>query len=363
MYYSDTGNLGDEIQSIAARQFFPTVDHWIDREHLHEFYPPNDEGVSIVLNGWFMHHAENWPPAPNILPLLISFHISTWRGGGVGLCAKDVFLEKPFAKYLQAFGPVGARDYGTLRLLRDAGIDSYFSGCLSMTLPRPSVQSRPDLLVLNDVSAEVHAFVGRNTKREIVATAHGNFAPRDRVRRFEEAERLIQVYATASCVITSRIHCALPCLALGTPVLLLHDGHDENRLGAGLEFVAHCTESEFMSGEVDFYLNDPKPNPETFRPYRNALIRSVQEFVAASADHQRSPEFPLTLMDYANASMIQREQLSRLALVEQKRRNDLEAKIGGLSALLDQAENRLRAGLDNAGSISDLIHDARKIIA
>lgn len=39
--------------------------------------------------------------------------------------------------------------------------------------------------------------------------------------RFELAKALLQRYANAKLVITSRIHAALPCLGLGTPVILI----------------------------------------------------------------------------------------------------------------------------------------------
>src|SRR5699024_11247334 len=44
--------------------------------------------------------------------------------------------------------------------------------------------------------------------------------------RFELAEQTLRKYAEAKLVITSRIHCALPCLALGTPVIFLNYGLD-----------------------------------------------------------------------------------------------------------------------------------------
>ena len=41
----------------------------------------------------------------------------------------------------------------------------------------------------------------------------------------KEAERLVKCYAKAKLVVTSRIHCALPCLGLGTPVIYTEDAH------------------------------------------------------------------------------------------------------------------------------------------
>lgn len=44
--------------------------------------------------------------------------------------------------------------------------------------------------------------------------------------RLKEAERLVRLYAEASLVITSRIHCALQCLGVETPVIYLEKGQD-----------------------------------------------------------------------------------------------------------------------------------------
>lgn len=41
--------------------------------------------------------------------------------------------------------------------------------------------------------------------------------------RLKEAERLVRCYAEARLVVTSRIHCALPCLGLETPVIYVED--------------------------------------------------------------------------------------------------------------------------------------------
>jgi polysaccharide pyruvyl transferase WcaK-like protein len=40
--------------------------------------------------------------------------------------------------------------------------------------------------------------------------------------KFEIADTLLRKYAKAKLVVTSRIHCALPCLAMGTPVIFIN---------------------------------------------------------------------------------------------------------------------------------------------
>jgi len=55
-----TENIGDEIQSIAARQFLPGVDIYVERDSLNNVV--SDEKIKLIMNGWFTHKPENWPP-------------------------------------------------------------------------------------------------------------------------------------------------------------------------------------------------------------------------------------------------------------------------------------------------------------
>ena len=52
MKYSYTTNLGNEIQSIAARRFLPKIDYYIEHEKLNLFQ--NQEKVKMILNGWYL---------------------------------------------------------------------------------------------------------------------------------------------------------------------------------------------------------------------------------------------------------------------------------------------------------------------
>ena len=44
--------------------------------------------------------------------------------------------------------------------------------------------------------------------------------------RFDRAAWLLGIYSSAKAVVTGRLHCALPCLALGTPVLFVESADD-----------------------------------------------------------------------------------------------------------------------------------------
>jgi hypothetical protein len=71
-----TTNLGDDIQSLAARQYLPRVDAYLDRDRLAEYRGPE---TTLIGNGWFFHDPQlAWPPAPQIRFLALSLHVHDW---------------------------------------------------------------------------------------------------------------------------------------------------------------------------------------------------------------------------------------------------------------------------------------------
>ncbi len=275
--YAGTGNLGDEIQSLATQRLLPRVDAYVDREELAGISEP----LSMVLNGWFCHFPERWPPAPALRPLLISMHITPQpTSPDRALLATHVFTQPPVADYLRRHGPVGTRDLQTAALLRAAGIDAYFSGCMTLTLNRPDVARQDDLVVVNEVPQAVLDHIRANTTRRIFRTWHVDYPETERAERFARAQELLDLYARASCVVTSRLHCALPCLAMGTPVLLVDVAHDQERFGGLHDFVHHCSWQAVLAGQSGYDFDRPPPNKTLHLPFRAALERSVAQFVA-----------------------------------------------------------------------------------
>jgi Polysaccharide pyruvyl transferase len=234
--YSTT-NLGDEIQTIAQLGFISRGADIkaIDRELTHEY-----RGTRRVLvsNGWFLHNTGAWPPSRDIDPIFISMHI-----------AKPDLLTPENIAYFQKHEPIGCRDTHTLRLLQNAGIEAYFSGCLTLTLHNPYGDEERDIPA---VICDSHLSEGRDyppsaprllkklVPEEILRKAirvEQECSPAnllDYRRKAIMAEGLLDLYARARVVITSRLHCALPCIAMGTPVVFLHRNYDHDTRFDGL---------------------------------------------------------------------------------------------------------------------------------
>ena len=272
-------NIGDYIQSIAQEQFIGKDYQYVERESLNTF--KSDEKVNLIMNSWFMWHPENFPPSDDINPLFISFHINP-------SIASKLLTEKSIA-YLKKYQPIGCRDTDTMRLLQSNGIDSYFSGCLTLTLGISYKTPQKDGSIYfvdpyyefcagggnfsrfyrlkNYLRALYHSF----KTRRVVSKFYNNFSCefhtklykisarldrfvlascfyeayrihfsddvflqakfishmvvqsnfKDDDEKMNYARLLINKYARAQLIVTSRIHCALPALSVETPVVFV----------------------------------------------------------------------------------------------------------------------------------------------
>lgn len=207
-----TPNLGDEIQTIAADQFVDRIHARFDRDQLRNV--KSEKKYLLILNGWFSHHPESCIPlAECFVPLIIGFHIAQK--------AKEYLLSPPSIAFFKRFAPIGCRDEQTMHWLREAGVDAYFSRCLTLTLPQRLEPPKQPKVVLVDISPRVQKLIPKTLSAHAVSMTHvlpenGN----ESIDRIETANAILQYYRDhAGLVITSRLHCALPCVAMGIPVI------------------------------------------------------------------------------------------------------------------------------------------------
>lgn len=258
-------NIGDYVQALAASQFLPSLDGFIQRERLKAY---DGENVKMIMNGWYMHNTGNWPPSNNIDPLFISFHLNS--------LAKNDLLGQKSIEYLKQYEPIGCRDRETARLLQSKGLDAYFSGCLTLTLGKNYRSDEKEnkcyfvdphidrsWSIGSFLNAGLHLVTNWNNI-VLIANKHQHHSTRWKnlfftsrfVKLYKEyftmdilvnaeyinqqsvewtkkdnseydylkdAEELIVKYSKAKWVVTSRIHCALPCLGMETPVIFTKD--------------------------------------------------------------------------------------------------------------------------------------------
>lgn len=278
--YEGSDNLGDDIQSIAAERFLPWVDCLLPREKL-DRPPPIDGRVRIILNGWFLHDPRRWPPHPRIEPLFVSFHLRPSGPSRLRRWARtpEKMILGRHRAYAQAHAPIGARDVATAELFARYGVPSYYSGCLTLTLP--SAQRRAgQRVVACDLAEPLLSELNSRCSDEPLIVSHEEDRTTPHEIRRERAERLLAIYADAKCVVTSRLHCALPCLAMGTPVLFIPSVAHPWRLQPALDLARWATAEDFLARADGFDPKAPPPNPFRHVALAKALARTCAEFVA-----------------------------------------------------------------------------------
>lgn len=278
--YPGIANLGDAIQSLAAQQFLPQVDVLIERERISACPDDQSAPVKVILNGWFMHSPDHWPPHQAIEPLLLSMHFAEPGVSRLRRWARsplERMLSGAGADYLRRWGPVGARDPYTLEELSRRDIPAYHSGCLTLTL-RPPTMPRSDCIVACDLSALALAQLRRTAVRPIVEVTHLGGETLSHAEQQAAAMHLLETYASAAAVVTTRIHAAMPCLALDTPVLLLHGQKPSRRVGDIAALMHACREADFLAHRHHFDFANPPPNPDAFRSFVPGLEQSCRAF-------------------------------------------------------------------------------------
>lgn len=328
----DICNLGDYIQSIAAKQFAFEGVVYHHRDQLSN-YQGNE--VAVIMNGWFTHKPENWPPSLKLRPLFVSFHINK--------AAYDSLLSEKSIKYLKQHEPIGCRDERTKEMLQQKGVDAYFSSCLTTTLGLTYKQTEERKYIcivepvhfipeanrrlqkfkfifyylkflrgihkykknLEDNNKKRVSLKDRNhffsiirsyilikqilTKEDIknikvlVHSHYQNDYPTNEAR-FKRADELLKLYSNARLVITSRIHCALPCLGIGTPVVFMKNEDDSEesicRFGGLLDLlnVIKFKKNKIIDNPFQSNITSIK-NKEDWKLYKDILVKTCRDFL------------------------------------------------------------------------------------
>ena len=279
--YHDTFNLGDDIQSYATERFLPHTDYVIEREEMDSFYTDDGSKVAVIMGGWYLYKHLNWPPSPFISPLALSMHFDTFYSTVAGeRITRNMVLEDYGREWLIKNGPVGCRDYETKRLLGKFGIPTYFSGCLTLTIQPFENVIKNNKVLLVDVSKSLERFIkekaGDNCEDLTHSIKMGKLSWNDRRKLVEDR---LKYYQGARLVVTTRLHAALPCLSLGTPVLFIKEDWSLNRTGTWIDYLNHTSEDELLSGRYEYDFLNPKENKNEFEKIAESLTKKCEDFV------------------------------------------------------------------------------------
>ncbi|MGI9317386.1 MAG: polysaccharide pyruvyl transferase family protein [bacterium] len=272
MKYDISANLGDQIQTLAAEQFLPKVDCRINRDTMGR--DGLEEPHMVILNGWFSHAKKNcFPPSKNVIPVFFGFHISDWHEGRI----LEYFLSPPCIAYLKDHGPVGCRDRKTMERLQDKGVNAFYSKCLTLTFPRREKDPKDGKIFLVGINKSAPLPESLDSSR--VYVTHGVKDYYDDEIKISMAEHLLKMYREqAKMVITSKIHCAMPCIAMGIPVVFFGDENDYRisiLRDLGVPIYSSMIKKEIRE-KIDW-----NPPPINLEPEKVEMRNKISEMIAA----------------------------------------------------------------------------------
>lgn len=162
LYYKDTDNIGDDVQTYAQERFLPHVDYLVDRENLELFTPNQKEKVKVIMNAWYIHDVLNFDISPYIEPLYISMFLKMIPYKG-GITIGTDYLNNNVLESLKKYGPVGTRDVHTKKVLDSLNIPNYFSGCMTLTINKlPNVKKEDYIVVVGLKDHEIEYIKKKN---------------------------------------------------------------------------------------------------------------------------------------------------------------------------------------------------------
>ncbi|MGI6612109.1 MAG: polysaccharide pyruvyl transferase family protein [Candidatus Nanosyncoccaceae bacterium] len=344
--FNKTANIGDDIQSYAAKQFLPRVDYYIEREELNEFVSDNGEVIKTIMSGWYTHEPSSFPPSPFLDAFITSIHLSNHTQSKLPEYLHGIFLD-----YLKNSPyPIGSRDQKTLKALEFAGISTKFSGCLTLTIKPLANVRKKKVVYAVDVSNKIVQRLKEVTEIEVEVITHAldseknSKLPYD--KRMKNVEELLKKFQSADLVVTSRLHCCLPALAVGGNPTLIYDSDNPdvvNRLSDYLPFVDHFSEEEFLALNKTEVLERHNNNRQSFKEIASELEKDVTEFLKRDSLMSRPNISP---SQYKEFFVKQKKYLIHTQKIEtgllNNRIADMEAYIELLKKENEQLDNQLR---------------------
>ena len=209
-------NMGDSVQAFAVDYLFRYAGvKQNDIIGIPCRSAEADEPCYLVVQGHFGRQYDmGFMHNSNIHPIFIGFAL------------KDSFLTDDEVRYFKKYEPILCRDELTKNTLISYGVEAYLTGCLSVAFPKreESTTGKRDKYYFVDVKKQFLELIPENIKKNAVYTSQNLYMDEVSIDSMEQgdqmASKLMEEYReNAKMVITSRLHCMTPCMAMGIPTI------------------------------------------------------------------------------------------------------------------------------------------------
>jgi hypothetical protein len=224
--YDHSNNIGDNIQSLVSKKILEKLNYevnYLNQNDLHKKIEKKD----FFINGFFCFSDNDkiFPFNENITPYFSNFHLELDYLKDTHL-KKNFFTNKKNINYFKKYEPIGSRDEDTKKVLEEYGIKAQNNECITFLLEKrgQEYEDRAKKIILVDVDEFIPIPKKMKKHTEYMTHILANKNLLSNQGKLNLSEDILRYYKeNAKVVITSRFHCAIPCIAMGIPVIFFGD--------------------------------------------------------------------------------------------------------------------------------------------
>ena len=336
-------NLGDTLQSLVFEHFIRQNYCDLEIDYVGRDFPISPSSVrpesefnrdsrDVILTGWLTQNPTRFLSIQRNLLGSIGIHLAT--EGSIAFeqfGIKHMFLSETFRNEF-SMHMVSSRDLTTEKFLASKGLYAPFVGCVSSLVSELDLSFIPkqpptDLLFV-DIDPRIKEKIlekglrGKNfsTLTNTISEFLGESEKEKRVKK------LLGQIISAEIVFTSRLHVALPSVALGKPTVLF--SNKDPRLEGIADFLNIITTDEVLLDRsndeiIDFAFTGP--TLEMSRMSRMVTIKVEQIFHTDTLEKMafKESDYETQVLSEVSAALIQ--QLFVSQLLEDAKKIELEA--------------------------------------
>lgn len=248
----------------------------------------------VIAFGWYMHPEfrsfYDFPFDENVRPIFVSFHIND-----------RAMLTPESVDYLKKYAPIGCRDWSTVYVLREYDVPAFFSGCLTTTIGKLFPAGPGENAVDCSAYVDCRPLPGeaRTAENSLSTQAGPDVRHNDITMNLRAAMKVLENYREFRRIVTSRLHCYLPCRALGLQVdfrprnradvrfegLLDLGPESFHAIREGIESKLAAVFSQILSGATETQVYEEwRKICESDLVHAEAHCRQISSFAAPSFD-------------------------------------------------------------------------------
>jgi hypothetical protein len=267
MYYKRNQFLysyGDAVQSLAIENVFNFMGIYkSDITDIQDIDVKNYCGDKLILplTGYIAanRRVNVFPLPDSILPVYFSFKHS---------------LPRMAAHAIGGSAIIGCRDIYLRDSLRQLGRNAYMSGCATLTFPKRADSNAKSKVFCVDTPSDLDVYMPESLKKDCEYISHRFVSDQNisSVQFLEDTQKLFNRYRDeARLVVTSLFHAAVPCMAMGIPVIFVLWGSDiDSRLSAVDPFLPIYTKDTV--NQIDW-----NPEPVDCEPIKMLTLNAFSD--------------------------------------------------------------------------------------